>query len=93
MAKKKKNMMSDMMDDSMGIVSSGATLGVGSQVLGGIGGASSVHGQQALGNMSKYMPVMGTISGARTVLTGVKSMMKKKKKNKKKTYYSKKKKK
>jgi hypothetical protein len=68
--KKKKGMLSD----AMGVVGSSVGMSVGSQVLGGIGGTNATQGQQALGNLSRFMPVGAKVTGASYALKGLKKM-------------------
>ena len=90
--KKKKSkgrkMANEMMGGAMGLVGGAAGMGLGSQVLGSVGGASSVHGQQALSNMSGFMPVMGKTMGAGMAIGALGELSKPmKKKRKKKMLY------
>jgi hypothetical protein len=51
-----------------GLMAMGIGLGVGSEVLGSVG---STQGQSAVGNISKAMPIMGTMVGASMVMDAV----------------------
>lgn len=61
---------------AMDIVASGIGLGVGSQAIGQVGGATAAHSQQALANLSGFYPAMGTIAGAGATLKALKKNMK-----------------
>ena len=64
--------------DSKDMVVSGVVMGVGSSVLSKV--PHTANAQTAVGNMSSFMPMMGTVSGAGAAMRMTKKMYKKKKK-------------
>jgi hypothetical protein len=50
--------------DISGYTAGAVGLGIGSSVLGEIGGTTSGYGQQGLSNASKFLPATGTMIGA-----------------------------
>ena len=61
--------MKKLRKDTMDMVMTGTTMGVGAKVISGAGGdASSISG------MSAYMPVMGTVSGASATMRQMKKL-------------------
>lgn len=68
MKRKKSN---PMVKDALGIVSGSVVMGVGSTVLGRVG---STSGQQAISNLSGYMPLMGKVAGASYALKSIKKI-------------------
>ena len=57
-----------------GMVVGGIGMGVGSQLVGSIGGSSAPHVQKAIGNVAKAYPTIGTISGAGAVMGTLKKL-------------------
>jgi len=51
-----------------GMIVGGAALGLGSQVLGSVGGSAASSAQAGIGKVSGAMPVMGSIVGAGMVV-------------------------
>jgi NAD-dependent oxidoreductase involved in siderophore biosynthesis len=81
-----KKMTQGFLGSATGLMASSAAMGMGSQALGRIGGTSAVHGQQALSNLSGYMPLAGKAAGAGMALSTLKEVgsMEKKRKRKRK---------
>lgn len=68
--------MTGLSATALGLVSGGIGLGVGSQAIGEIGGATAAHSQQALANLSGFYPAMATVAGAGAVMKEVKKLTK-----------------
>ena len=79
--KKKKN---KLVQSTIGLVAGSATMGVGSQALGQIGGTPAVHGQQALGTLSGYQPLMAKATGAGMAMEAIGGISMKRKRKRKK---------
>jgi len=62
--------------DSLMMVGTGITLGVGSSVLGSLGGSAANSAQSGLGKMSSAMPIMGSIYGAGMVMDSLDDLKK-----------------
>jgi len=73
--KKSNSELKELNQLAGGMIVGGIGMGVGSQLVGEVGGASAPHVQKALGNVAKAYPHIGTIAGAGAVL----GTMKKKK--------------
>lgn len=52
----------------------------GSMALGSIGGNVALHGQQGIAGATRFLPIMGTMTGAGMVMRNLDAMSKKKKK-------------
>ena len=70
--------MKKMRKDALEFVKSGTVMGVGSRVLGRVGGTAATNAQTGISNMSFMMPVMGTIKGAEYTTEQLKKMSRKK---------------
>ncbi len=68
MANKKKSALNGLNRGSRGIVVGGATLGIGSQVIGTIGGSTAPAAQSGLLAAASFLPVVGTAVGAGVVV-------------------------
>lgn len=66
------------MKDIKDLMASGVMLGVGSDVIGKVGGSTASDSQKALGNVAGYMPLMGTATGAGWALDELGNLVKKK---------------
>ncbi len=64
MARKKKDSDLGIARPAMGIVSGGVILGVGSSVVGGVGGSTAASSQAGLGAAAGFLPPMGATVGA-----------------------------
>ena len=62
---------------SLGIVGSSISLGVGSQIVGKVGGPTAASGQKAIGVMARYQPTLAGIQGSGIVLKQLKKSNKK----------------
>jgi len=56
------------------IIQSSLYASAGSIALGSIGGTSALHGQQALNNTTRFLPVQGTIAGSSMLLGQIKKI-------------------
>ena len=77
--------MKKMKKQALGMVTTGATLGFGSAVLSKV--PHTANAQTAVGNMSGFMPIAGTISGAGAAISmtgGLSKMVKRKRAKKRK---------
>jgi hypothetical protein len=68
--------------DTLGIVGLSAVGAIGSQALGTIGGSTANAGQAAIGEVGNFIPIMGTVVGARTSIDMLSTLTKKKKSKK-----------
>jgi len=66
--------MKKTMKAAKGMMGAGIGLGVGSEVLGDIGGASAGHAQAGLSKISGAMPTMGKMVGAGMVMGGIRGL-------------------
>jgi len=62
--KRRKKRVKQILD----FTKAGVTMGVGSQVLQGIGTTPATRASEGIGQMSRFAPVMGTVVGARWVM-------------------------
>ena len=60
--------LSGLSRTAMGFVSGGAAMGIGSSVIGQVGGTTAADSQKALANVASFYPVMGTMAGAGAAL-------------------------
>ena len=67
MARKKRNEL-DLVRPAGGLLLGGIALGVGSSVVGSVGGATAANAQAGLGTFSSFLPVVGTGIGAGIVI-------------------------
>lgn len=64
---------------ALGFTLFGITAGVGSQALTQIGTTPATHAKTALGKMSSFIPMMGTMTGASWALEAMQGLKPKKK--------------
>ena len=73
MARKKKNDL-DLIRPAGGLILGGIALGVGSSVVGKIGGSTAVNAQAGLTTFSSFLPVVGTGVGSFIVVRQLRNL-------------------
>lgn len=68
MANKRNRRRNGLIEGTRGIVVGATILGVGSSVVGGIGGSTAASAQAGLGAAAGFLPVIGTAVGAGVVI-------------------------
>ena len=72
--KQNNSELSQLNKTAGGMIVGGIGMGVGSQLVGSVGGSSAPFVQKAIGNVAKAYPTIGTISGAGAVMGTLKKL-------------------